>query len=191
MAGIRERYNDVLKILSSCMPRLLSIVCKGRYCSILRNYMCHLLGIAIPFCILCVCVRACVCVCLTICFYSTLQDGFELPSRLSVSAADCMLALTEALAKKVSSDKLKSTSNALSRPITLVLESSTGDKKVKSASKSSEVSNLEMGLLFWDHLEELLNLVQRLVAVCSVLVLFGSNTEPAYSLFILCHFIYF
>ncbi|KAM4079537.1 hypothetical protein ACB094_09G123500 [Castanea mollissima] len=60
MNGIRERYNDVLKILSSCMPRLLSIVCKG----------------------------------------STLQDGFELPSRLSVSAADCMLALTEALAKK-------------------------------------------------------------------------------------------
>ncbi|KAK9986731.1 hypothetical protein SO802_031682 [Lithocarpus litseifolius] len=124
MNGIRERYNDVLKILSSCMPCLSSIVCKG----------------------------------------STLQDGFELPSRLSVSAADCMLALTEALAKKVSSDKPKSTSNALSRPITLVPESSTGDKKVKPASKSSEVSNLEMGLLFWDHLEELVNLVQRLIA---------------------------
>ena len=39
MAGIRERYNDVLKILSSCMPRLLSIVCKGRYSSLSRNYM--------------------------------------------------------------------------------------------------------------------------------------------------------
>ena len=138
-----------------------------------------------------VCVR--VRVCLTVCFYSTLQDGFELPSRLSVSAADCMLALTEALAKKVSTDKPKSTSNALSRPITLVPESTTGDKKVKPASKSSEVSNLEMGLLFWDHLEELVNLVQRLIAVCSVLVLylFGSNTEPAYTLFILCHYIYF
>lgn len=30
-AGIRERYNDLLKILCSCMSRLLSIVCKGRY----------------------------------------------------------------------------------------------------------------------------------------------------------------
>lgn len=124
MNGIRERYNDVLKILSSCMSGLLSIVCKG----------------------------------------SALQDGFELPSRLSVSAADCMLALAEALANKVSSNKPTSTSNGSSRPVTLVPASSTGDKKVKPASKSSEVSNLEMGYLFWDRLEELIHLVQRLLA---------------------------
>ena len=109
-------------------------------------------------------------VCLTTCFYSALQDGFELPSRLSVSAADCMLALAEALAKKVSSNKPTSTSNGSSRPVTLVPASSTGDKKVKPASKSSEVSNLEMGYLFWDRLEELIHLVQRLLAVCSVLM---------------------
>uniref|UniRef100_A0A2N9IX14 Uncharacterized protein n=1 Tax=Fagus sylvatica TaxID=28930 RepID=A0A2N9IX14_FAGSY len=116
MNGIRERYHDVLKILSSCMSRLLSI------------------------------------------------DGFELPSRLSVSAADCMLALAEALAKKVSSNKPTSTSNGSSWLVTLVPASSTGDKKVKPASKSSEVSNLEMGYLFWDRLEELIHLVQRLLA---------------------------
>ncbi|KAK7378180.1 hypothetical protein VNO80_03617 [Phaseolus coccineus] len=52
--GIRERYGDLLKILSICLPDLASIVSKG----------------------------------------STLQDGFELPSRLGVSAADCFLLLS-------------------------------------------------------------------------------------------------
>ncbi|XP_028059849.1 uncharacterized protein LOC114263496 isoform X5 [Camellia sinensis] len=35
-----------------------------------------------------------------VCIGSTLQGGFELPTRLSVAAADCILALTEALTKK-------------------------------------------------------------------------------------------
>ncbi|XP_059462765.1 uncharacterized protein LOC132191689 isoform X2 [Corylus avellana] len=121
MNGIMERYNDLLKILCSCMSRLLSIVCKG----------------------------------------STFQDGFELPSRLAVSAADCFLALTEALTKKVLSNKPTLNSSALNRVITLVPAS---DKKAKPASKSLEVSNMEMEYLFWDHLEELINLVQRLLA---------------------------
>ncbi|GLT55250.1 hypothetical protein SLA2020_283890 [Shorea laevis] len=121
MNGIRERYNDLLKILCSCMSRLLSIVCKG----------------------------------------SILQDGFELPSRLAVSAADCFLALTEALTKKVLSNRPTSNSSALNRAITLVPAS---DKKAKPVSKSLEVSNMEMEYLFWDHLEELINLVQRLLA---------------------------
>lgn len=124
MNGIRERYNDLLKIVCSCMPHLLRIVCKG----------------------------------------SVLQDGFELPFRLSVAAADCFLALTEALIKKVSNNRPMSKSNGSNRPIALV-PASTGDKKAKQpASKSSEVSNMEMGFLFWDHLEELISLAQRLLA---------------------------
>lgn len=119
--------------------------------------------------------------CLTACFCSTFQDGFELPSRLAVSAADCFLALTEALTKKVLSNKPTSNSSALKRVITLVPAS---DKKAKPASKSLEVSNMEMEYLFWDHLEELINLVQRLLAVCSILVLpfLGSKMELIYTI---------
>lgn len=127
----------------------------------------------------------CIFVCLTACFCSTLQDGFELPSRLAVSAADCFLALTEALTKKVLSNRPTSNSGALNRVITLVPAS---DKKAKPASKSLEVSNMEMEYLFWDHLEELINIVQKLLAVCSILMLpfFGSKMELIYFLFELC-----
>ncbi|TXG70455.1 hypothetical protein EZV62_005390 [Acer yangbiense] len=97
---------------------------------------------------------------------STMQDGFELPSRLSVSAADCFLALTGALIKKpkASSDRQK-TSNpkAVDQPITSIA-SVTCDKKVKPAQESSELSGLERGLLLWNHLQDLISLVQRLLA---------------------------
>ncbi|KAB1222327.1 hypothetical protein CJ030_MR2G002032 [Morella rubra] len=94
---------------------------------------------------------------------STLQGGFELPSRLAVSAADCILALTEALTKKVPSKSQTSKSSALNRPITL-MPASSGVNKTKPVSKSSEVPNLEMDSLLWDHLEQLINLLQRLLA---------------------------
>lgn len=106
--------------------------------------------------------------CLTACFCSTLQGGFELPSRLAVSAADCILALTEALTKKVPSNSQTSNSSALNRPITL-MPASSGVNKTKPVLKSSEVPNLEMDSLLWDHLEQLVNLLQRLLAVCSIL----------------------
>lgn len=110
----------------------------------------------------------CLYVCLTTCLCSTLQGGFELPSRLAVSAADCLLALTEALTKKVPSNRMTSNSSALNRPISLVPSST--HKKAQAVSKSSEVSNMDMEYLFWDHLEELINLTQRLLAVCSILL---------------------
>ncbi|KAG6694135.1 uncharacterized protein LOC122276108 isoform X3 [Carya illinoinensis] len=97
-----------------------------------------------------------------VCKGSTLQGGFELPSRLAVSAADCLLALTEALTKKVPSNRMTSNSSALNRPISLVPSST--HKKAQAVSKSSEVSNMDMEYLFWDHLEELINLTQRLLA---------------------------
>ncbi|KAH0977014.1 hypothetical protein GBA52_026733 [Prunus armeniaca] len=126
MNGIMEKYSDLLKILSSCIPHLSHIVEKG----------------------------------------STLQEGHELPSRLAVSAADCFLALTEALTKKakVASSKPKlSDSNAPKRQLTLVAIDS-GEKKAKPASESLVTSNMEMEYILWDHLEELICLVQKLLA---------------------------
>ncbi|KAJ7976810.1 putative ARM repeat superfamily protein [Quillaja saponaria] len=105
--GIKERYDDLLRILSTCFPLLARIVCKG----------------------------------------STLQAGFELPSCLSVSAADCFLAPTEALTKaEVLQNRLKSNSKAPNQSITLA-PGAVGDKKVIPASKSSEISRIKKGLL--------------------------------------------
>ena len=59
LGGIRGRYGDLVKILSTCLKDLAGIASKG----------------------------------------STLQDGFELPSRLGVSAGDCLLAVSGALTK--------------------------------------------------------------------------------------------
>ncbi|KAK9941721.1 hypothetical protein M0R45_007417 [Rubus argutus] len=97
---------------------------------------------------------------------STLQDGYELPSRLAVSAADCFLALSEALIRKakVSSNKPKlSNTKAQKRQVTLVALDS-GDKKEKPASESLDASNLETEYILWNHLEEILGLVQKLLA---------------------------
>lgn len=91
---------------------------------------------------------------------STTQDGFELPSRLSLSAADCFLSLTEALTKRprVSSDRQKSSNFKAS------VTPAPCEKKEKLAHKTSEISNMEMEFLLWDHLQELISLVQRLLA---------------------------
>lgn len=91
---------------------------------------------------------------------STTQDGFELPSRLSLSAADCFLTLTESLAKRprVSSDRQKSSNFKAS------VTSAPCENKEKLAHKTSELSNMEMEFLLWDHLQELISLVQRLLA---------------------------
>uniref|UniRef100_A0A6N2JZZ3 Uncharacterized protein n=1 Tax=Salix viminalis TaxID=40686 RepID=A0A6N2JZZ3_SALVM len=122
--GIRDNYYALLKMLCSCIPRLVCIVHKG----------------------------------------STLQGGLELPSRLSVSAADCILSMTEALTKKtkVASNKLKSSTSNTSHAISLV---STGikEKKVKP-SESSEGFNIEMAYLLWKHIEALITLLQSLLA---------------------------
>ncbi|CAL5352111.1 unnamed protein product [Camellia sinensis] len=98
------------------------------------------------------------------------MGGFELPTRLSVAAADCILALTEALTKKDlvsdgSDDRLKPSNPNLSfLPITLA-PAAFVEKKVKPTSRSPDVlNNMEMKLLLWDHLDELIILVQRLDA---------------------------
>ncbi|XP_004292072.1 PREDICTED: uncharacterized protein LOC101315407 [Fragaria vesca subsp. vesca] len=95
---------------------------------------------------------------------STLQDGYELPSRLAVSAADCFLALSEALIRKakVSSNKAKLLdSKAQKRP---VVSLDGGEKKAKPAPETLDASNMELDYILWDHLEEVYGLVQKLVA---------------------------
>ncbi|GLT96071.1 hypothetical protein SLE2022_137200 [Rubroshorea leprosula] len=92
---------------------------------------------------------------------STLQDKFELPSRLAVSAADCFLALTEALTKKP--DIPTSRPKLSDQQINLKL-SCIGEKMVKSVPKSAEVLNMEMEYSLWNHLEDLIYLVERLLA---------------------------
>ncbi|KAF7148592.1 hypothetical protein RHSIM_Rhsim03G0016500 [Rhododendron simsii] len=99
------------------------------------------------------------------CSRSTLQGGFELPTRLAVAAADCTLALTTALTKKDlfsngSDGKPKQSNSSLSSLPTTWMP---GEKRVKPASRCPEVS-MEMKLLLWDHLDELIILVQKLIA---------------------------
>ncbi|KAJ4980188.1 hypothetical protein NE237_010968 [Protea cynaroides] len=105
-----------------------------------------------------------------VCAGSTVQDGFELPTRLSVAAADCILVLTIALTKKAlvsevsSSRKKPADLNAADQLITSV-HSAGGEKKVKSVGIYPQLSeNMEWEFLLWDHLDQLIILVQRLQA---------------------------
>ncbi|PON49241.1 Coatomer beta subunit [Parasponia andersonii] len=97
---------------------------------------------------------------------SALQDGFELPSRLAVSAADCILVLSEYLTKVVgvpsNRQKISEVSTSRNRQVTQLATGS--DKNASIANKSSEVSNKEMEYLLWDHLEEIRRLVDKLLA---------------------------
>ncbi|CAJ1911035.1 unnamed protein product [Sphenostylis stenocarpa] len=120
--GIRERYRDLLKILSTCLPDLVSIVSKG----------------------------------------STLRDGFELPSRFGVSAADCFLSLSEALTKVADIRKSKLNTRAKDQTINFV-QSPTIDKKEKLDSKSL-MSIMERDYTLWHHLNDIICLVQRLLS---------------------------
>ncbi|KAA3465203.1 ARM repeat superfamily protein [Gossypium australe] len=96
---------------------------------------------------------------------SILQDKFELPSRLSVAAADCLLTLTEGLTKKpMLSSRTKSLKSSESNPPVSLLASSIDERKISAVHKSSEVLNVGMEDLFWDYLQDLIYLVERLLA---------------------------
>ncbi|MBA0786100.1 hypothetical protein Gotri_026154, partial [Gossypium trilobum] len=96
---------------------------------------------------------------------SILQDKFELPSRLSVAAADCLLTLTEGLTKKpMLSSRTKSLKSSESNPPVSLLASSIDERKISTVHKSSEVLNVGMEDFFWDYLQDLIYLVERLLA---------------------------
>lgn len=96
-----------------------------------------------------------------------LQGEFELPSRLSVSAADCLLALTVSLVRKdaVTSNGHKSSASSASKQRVALVTTASADKKATSAHKPVELSNSETETLLWSHLEALIHLVQKLLAV--------------------------
>lgn len=98
--------------------------------------------------------------------FSILQDGFELPSRLGVSAADCSLTISGALTKeaKLKDKKSKFNTKAKDQAITFV-QCPTVDKKVKSDSKSLLMSKFERDYTLWHHIDDLICLVQRLHSV--------------------------
>lgn len=125
--------------------------------------------------------------------YSTLQDGFELPTRLSVAAADCILVLTIALTKKAlisevsSSGKKSADSNAAADQLITPVRSAGGEKRVKSVGRYPQDSeNMELEFLLWDHLDELIILVRRLQAVCYHLSLIFYISLASFGLFTFC-----
>ena len=83
-----------------------------------------------------------------------------------MSAADCFLDLTECITKVITVPSNRQKSSDASTPSQRVeILATGGDKKAIHTHKSSETSNKEMEHLLWDHLEELLCLVQKLLAV--------------------------
>ncbi|KAF8044007.1 hypothetical protein BT93_A2094 [Corymbia citriodora subsp. variegata] len=92
---------------------------------------------------------------------SSLQDGYELPSRLSISAADCFLALTEALTRKdeiVSNQKSNVDSDVSVNTRTCL--PAVADEGTVGIPKME----LKPKYLLSDHLEELVIVVQLLSA---------------------------
>ncbi|KAL0714674.1 hypothetical protein Bca4012_021653 [Brassica carinata] len=96
---------------------------------------------------------------------SVLQDGYEVPSRLSVSAADCLLSITGALAKSndapANRPKPSTTITGSHQPVALI--PSISEKKIKQTSRPEDATS-ETNCILWNHLEELTRLVQSLFA---------------------------
>ncbi|XP_039010853.1 uncharacterized protein LOC120139789 [Hibiscus syriacus] len=97
---------------------------------------------------------------------SILQDKFELPSRLSVAAADCLLALTEGLTKKpdMLSNRTKTLKSSESNSPVSLLASRIDGRKISTGHKFSEVVNMDVSDLLWDYLQYLIYLVEKLLA---------------------------
>ncbi|MCL7036267.1 hypothetical protein MKW94_009830 [Papaver nudicaule] len=122
--GIQVKHQKLLKIFSSSISHLTSVVCSG----------------------------------------SKLQDGFELPTRLSVAVADCILVLTEALIINASTSK-RSPSADKAKILATSTTAASDEKQVKSISALPQgIENVEMDFILWNHLDELINLVQKLLA---------------------------
>lgn len=105
-----------------------------------------------------------------VCKGSVLQGEFDLPTRLAVAAADSILVLSEASAKKPSTSDVVNINTELPEPDVakqLVLSPSTAGvekiiKPIRGFQQDSE--NMEVEILLWDHMNDLIILVQRLLA---------------------------
>ncbi|XP_042053803.1 uncharacterized protein LOC121798730 isoform X1 [Salvia splendens] len=101
---------------------------------------------------------------------SIMRDGFELPTRLAVSAADFVLSLTVALTRKdlpfngnnITKKQKSSFIGAKSQPSSS-LHAATIDRNenaIRETSEGSSTSDLKM--LLWNNLNELITLVKKL-----------------------------
>lgn len=161
LAGIISRKDDHYIALGWCflardlveyeisMNKLMSNGIRENYTALLK--------------ILCSCIRP---LSTLISSGSTLQGGFELPTRLAIASADFILSLTIALTRKdpvsdYNKEKLIN-SNSRGRPVFL-LNADSNEEKVKADSKASVILK-DMGtkLLLWDHIDDLIVLVGRL-----------------------------
>ncbi|GAB2295532.1 hypothetical protein Dimus_029696 [Dionaea muscipula] len=101
-----------------------------------------------------------------VCNGSVLQDGFELPTRLSLAAADCLLTLTQSIANKSLDSQMNfersrpSKLHTFDKPVNTLAV-----RRLEQENDHLDVSsNIEMGVLLWENLEELITLVQKLNA---------------------------
>ncbi|GFP89684.1 hypothetical protein PHJA_001112200 [Phtheirospermum japonicum] len=120
------------------------------------------------------------CACVThllsiICHGSNMKEGFELPTRLAVAAADFVLSLTVALTKNDKITKRQKSSSVNVKNLTLnLLPGATNDGDENTLRKTSELSSsLELKLLLLNNLSELITLVEKLTAVRSLLYQFS------------------
>ncbi|KAL1549976.1 hypothetical protein AAHA92_17995 [Salvia divinorum] len=101
---------------------------------------------------------------------SIMRDGFELPTRLAVSAADFILSLTVALTRKDPSSngnnitkKQKSSFIGAKSQHSSLLHSASIDRNENAIRETSEVSSTsDLKMLLWSNLNELITLVKKL-----------------------------
>lgn len=100
-----------------------------------------------------------------------MKEGFELPTRLAVAAADFVLSLTVALTRKdppsnnISKKQTSSFVSSKSQPSKLS-HAATMDRNDSAIRGTSEVSSmLDLKLLLWNSGDELINLVKKLADV--------------------------
>ncbi|GAB2233247.1 hypothetical protein Droror1_Dr00002466 [Drosera rotundifolia] len=103
---------------------------------------------------------------LIVCNGSVLQNGFELPTRLALAAVDCILTLTQAIAKgslgsKNDFERSRSSDVATSSEPT---STSSGKPRAKGKEQLDDLSISEMGMLLWENLEELIAVILKLNA---------------------------
>lgn len=102
---------------------------------------------------------------------SNMHEGFELPTRLAVAAADFILSLTVALTRKdlvsdnITEKQKKSFVTAKKQPLNSLL-AATDERDENTLRKVSELpSSLELKFLLWDNLNGLITITMKLTAV--------------------------
>ncbi|CAA6662885.1 unnamed protein product [Spirodela intermedia] len=98
------------------------------------------------------------------CEGSTLVDGFELPTRLAVAAADCTLVLTEALTKKefMSSSQKPLTDSKKKNELIKMISLSDSEKERNQTQVTDTSDDIGSEFLLWHYLNELVILVEKL-----------------------------